>query len=242
VTQKRTLKRKLVPDWDGAPIPDPESIAIEGALTALRGAELRLTKMLIEKQFGSPATDPSEQFYKIPPLSIRGMEDSGVHFGALAKTVALNSVYAKLAPGVSGVLDKKLSDAAYARQRRAVDAANSQERGGPGTSKTVKNDKMKGKKTASAKHVPVESALENEDATLGVHTLCDGRDRQQQMEAKEQLDKLHKLAGKHWGPKGKAMLEALMSGATDKEAAKAAGITPPALRKRRKILKKELDI
>jgi hypothetical protein len=241
-TQKRTAGRKLIPDWDGAPIPDLETIAVEGALTALRGGELSLTNMLIEKQFASPSTDRSDQVYKIPPLPIRGMQDTVVHFRPLANTFALHHVFAKLAPGVSEVLDKKLSDAAHARQRRALDAANSQDRGGPGTSKTARKDKTKGKKTPPVKHVQLDTKLETEDGTVGLFALPDGRDRQKQIEARELLYKAYKLAGRQWGPKGKAMLKALMSGATDKEAATKADITAPTVRDWREKLRKELDL
>jgi len=236
-TLKLTVRRKLLTNRDNVPIPDVEDIAIEGAMIALRGGELRLTKTLIEKQFRSTAADSSDQSYRIPPLSIPGMDETGVYFRTLANTFALHNVYAKLAPGVSEVLERTLSDASHSRQRSAMDNANSQERGGPGTSKTVKSDRAKGKRTAPAEHV-----TENQDCTLDLRSLCDGRDVQKQLEARELLDKAYKLAVDRWGSSGKAMLLALRSGATYKEAASRAGITPPAVWKRLNLLREKLDL
>lgn len=148
-------------------------------------------------------------------------------------------VLASLALGHLGWLETALPDAAHGAQQAAYEKADAKERGGTGGRKAEKA----GTSEPAAQHVPI-GGPDEDSACIDPETLVNDRPNpEQELEAHEEEEKnqedarrAFRIAFDRWGLSGLQMLEALMDGSTDKEAAEAAGISAPALIKRRKAM------
>jgi hypothetical protein len=228
---------------------DAKNIALEGATERFRLGQKNLLKLL---SAGGPVTSKSGEMIEIPtipPLPIKGM-DQAEGLDAIWRTAAHESGFkwlSAIAPGILGLLEKALPDAAHAKQRAERDLSDAKKRGGSGGQKAEKA----GTKQPPVEHLTIWPPKEDDDASGSIdpETLAgDVQTPQEQVEALEEKTQAQRaaeaamrIAVKRWGEGGRRMLEALRSGETDKQAAKAAGISGPALIKRRDTLRKLLE-
>ena len=245
---RSTVRRHLdrTPDTLDNEFPSRNSDADNVALAAAVDKECRIRAWIVEllNRDGPIITDTghSIEVPKIPALSVLGMEHAdGIDamWRTVAKEMAIK-VLAGIAPGTLGLLETALPDAAHAAQRAEHDQAAAKKRGGSGGRKA----KRAGTEEHAAQHVSIGEP--DEDATL-VDLKDDRLNPEQKMEtdqeeaeAKKDVNRALRFAIDRWGQSGELMLKALADGRTHKEAAKAAGISAPALTKRLKTLQKLL--
>jgi|CXWL01.1.fsa_nt_gi hypothetical protein len=243
-TLRHTVKRKLARTMDeeamdeeatDEEVADKESVAILGATAKKSRAEERIVKLL--HSGGQTDSGLMMEVPKIPELPIRGMEGAdGIN--RVWRDAAHDSafkIFARIAPGILGRLETALPDAAHAKQRAGRDRADAKKRGGSGGRKA----KKAGTVEPAVQHIPTGGPDENSSCIDPETLVCDRPNAEQEIEAQEEekenqeaASRLRCTAFDRWGPRGERMLEALKDGKTDKEAAKAAGISAPALRKR----------
>jgi hypothetical protein len=225
---------------------DPAAVVLLGAAERQYRAQTVLVNLLLKG--GSIRTNLGQliDIPSIPVLSIRGMEHADgmdAIWRHHARRIAF-AAYAALAPGVFGVLETALPDAAKAVELAGKDRADAKKRGGSGGRKA----KMAGTLEPVVQHLPIGNPTDEDSPCISPETLADDRlNPQEKIEAQENetesmedAQRAMRVAFDRWGESGQLMLESLAAGATDKDAAKAAGISAPALTKRLKTLKKKL--
>jgi hypothetical protein len=231
-------------DKELSPITDPMAVAMEGAVGRKHRAEEWIGELF--RSGGTIQTDSSQSIEvpTIPELPIRGMEgtDARSSVWRAASHDAAFRLLAKIAPGTLGLLETALPDAAHAAQRADREKADAKKRGGSGGQKA----KKAGTAEPPVQHVPVGNPEVEENSPF-IEPKDDYPNPEQMIEAHEEVAKAKKdarfalrIAIDRWGASGQRMLEALAEGKTDKAAAEAAGISAPALIKRKKTLKKLL--
>lgn len=255
-TLQATVDRHLQRDCDdrsqthpSAPT-DVESIAIEGAIAK----KTQLEEWLAEVYFpGKPILtksgvprDDVPKLPEIPPLAISEMQDTNGQ-NAIWRTTALSAAFrflAQIVPGTLGFLETLLSDAAHAAQRVVREQADAKKRGGSGGEKA----KKAGTAEPPVQHLSIDRPQANRDS--GRDERCIDPDElldegspsiESTIVDKDLAAHAMRIAVQRWGDSGRRMLEAFQDRCTDKEAAERAGISAPALMKRRKTLKKLLS-
>jgi hypothetical protein len=253
-TRRSTVKRSLAfCNNDGSvvchDIEDMSNIALLGATQKETHGRAAIVRLLNR---GGPIKTRSGETIQVPtlpelPSSLLGPRDELATTWCFIGKQHAYTLFARIAPGLFGILETVLPDAAGEAQRRERDAADSQDRGGPGVPKTVQARKAKARglginpetlETSRAVHIPITEK----------HNSSVMDDRPNQMEEIEHMEEdvgtnataalLMELSIEKWGEAGRKMLEAIKNGKTDKEAAEAAGISPPAFIKRRDTLRK----
>jgi hypothetical protein len=238
-TVSRRLDRTRYQDQEAAPSAstEQESEAIEGAVAAKRNIEAAM--LWAYREGVSHTTDLGRSIeipkIQIPALPIFGMERADgidAEWRSLAHDFALK-LLAEIAPGYQGLLETAVPDAAHAAQRAIRTQADAKKRGGSGGQKVRK----------AGTEEPDE-----DPGCIDAGTLVDERltpqqeieDQEEKAESQNDAERAMRIALERWGPSGRRMLEALAEGQTGKKAAEAAGISAPALIKRRKTLAKLL--
>jgi hypothetical protein len=243
-TLQTTVRRRI--EKSSSPFADEENVALLGAIEREQRGRERIVELF---RRGGAITTDSGQCIKIPTIPappIRGMEQAdGVD--ARWRVFAHDSAFkvcAALAPGTYGLLETALSDAAHAAQRAEYQKTVAKKRGGSGGEKS----KQAGTAEPAAENVYFGDPR-RDPACIDQATLIDDRlnpEQQYQEHEKQAADRnlareAFRVAMERWGHSGNLMLQALADGLTDKAAAEATGISPPALRKRMKTLKRFLD-
>jgi hypothetical protein len=246
-TLRTTVRRRLdrTPDEvhdDKKPSPfsDNETVAIEGATARKSRAEERIVKLF--NNGGQTDSGLMMEVPKIPELPIRGMEGAD-GMNRVWREAAHDSafkVFARIAPGIAGQLETALPDAAHAAQQDEHDHVDAKKRGGSGGRKA----RHAGTSVPPAVHVPIEiprtDDKREEYGSMSQEQLSDNRqspqqeleEREEAEEATAEAERALLFANEQWPGSGPLMIQALLNGKTQKEAAEAAGISAPALRKR----------
>lgn len=252
---KSTVKRRLgrtqgSPDEDApSSMIDEENIALDGAAQKLSSGQAGVLELFSKEGWILPKSGQPMDTPSIPVLPIRGMKESDGLNAAWrdnAKKTALRCL-AAIAPGIFGLLETALPDAAHAAQQKERDHADAKKRGGTGGRKAEKA----GTAEPAVQHVSIGEPDFDSDSESGHKPDCadpvdDRLNRQQETEKHEEeaenrkrAQEVYRIAIERWGESGRKMIEAyLVEGSTDETAAKAAGITPQAVRKRKNTLEK----
>ena len=246
---RSTVRRRLdrTPDTIDNEYPprnlDADNVALLAAVDRERRGRALIVGLFNSEGLITTGSGQSIEIPKVPALPVLGMEHAdGIDavWRTAAKEMAIK-VLAGIAPGTLGLLETALPDVAHAAQRAEHDQAAAKKRGGSGGRKAKRAETEE----HAAPHVSIGEP--DEDATL-VDPKDDRLNPEQKMEVdqeeaevKQAANRAFRLAIDRYGKSGELMLKALEAGQTYKEAAKAAGISAPALTKRLKALKKMLD-
>ncbi len=267
---ERTVSLRLTREQrdEGSPVTEHESIAIAGASEMENRIREWLTNLL--SQSGAVIADSSGLSIKVPEIpelpviGMAGTSGTGAAWRSFARCVVVEEFLVWAVPGACEIFETALPDWAHAAQRDEHDRADAQKRGGIGGPKARRKAKEAQRKaTEIIEHVRMRGTpnpesdaevprvlridhIDHDD--INTETLMDDRPNPQleaeaheeEAEAQERARRAQCIAIDRWGESGRLMLEALGAGKTDKEAAKAAGITPPALSKRLKTMEKLL--
>lgn len=219
-------------------ITDAEGVMLTAVADRDSRGRARIVELLSRERTIEPDNGLENDAYAIPVLPLLGMQSADgmdAIWRTAAKESALKSL-ANIAPGILGLFETTLPHAAHAAQRAEDDLASAKKRGGSGGAKA----KRTGTKTVPVQHVqfgdPAEDAGCVDPETLVSHRPTPDKELEALMDA----ERAFAMAIGRWGESGKRMLEALLDGENYKDAAKAAGISAPALTKRRETLTKLL--
>ncbi len=248
---KDTVGRSLYPDreqpeWIASyPIEDREQDAIAGAIEANRRGEAGILALM--RNAGRIVTIKGKkvQVPAIPPLPVFGMQ-SAEGMNAVWRAAAIDQaiqVLAKTAPGVLGILETALPDAAHAELRSVYQRAAAKKRGGLGVNRQPHADQ-----TPKSSEDPVPMWNSFEGGILKEQPRDDRENPQQQLESQqdevrafEVAKRAMQIARKRWGKSGERMLQSLVAGQSRKTVAQAAGVVPSAIDKRLKALRQALS-
>ena len=244
-TVNRRLRRTQEASYeeDSSANTDAESMALLGVVAREHRARAVIVELFRSARSIPTDSGHSIEVLTIPMLPMRGMDGTDGLNGVwrtAANDVAFG-LLAKIAPGVLGILETALPDAAHRAQRAERDRAAAKKRGGTGGRKANKA----GTAEPAAQHVSIgvpDEDDENDSDSTDPETLADDRlSLQQTVEAQENAKRALRIAIDRWGESGRAMLEVLVEGQTKKDAAKVARISEPAVTKRIKTLKNLLN-
>lgn len=243
VRRRLNLSREINPDGASTVLSDAESVMLAAVAERESRGRAGIVEFLSRERVITTDNGLEGDAYAIPPLPLLGMQnvnDMDAIWRTTAKESALKSL-ARIAPGILGLLETTLPDAAHAAQRAENDLASAKKRGGSGGRKAEK---------AMTDEIPVQHVPLGDPTTdagcIDPGSLADDRHNpEQELEAREDEIESHKcairvldVAIKRWGESGKIMYKEIAAGETYRAAAEAAGITERTVTNRLATLKK----
>jgi hypothetical protein len=219
-------------------VKDMENIALLGAAQKDSHARTAIVRLL--REGGTIKTNTGETievptFPELPDFIMGPPDEVAIPWRFISKEHASN-IFSKIAPGLFGILEKALPDAARAAQRREREFWDAKERGGTGGPKA----KRKGTAVARAQHIPVfmhtwkrgiPDALQSDQPSPQENV----EELQETIQAEKLSERAMQVACKEW-PNGRLMLQTLIDTQQVSKAAQAVGMSPKGVKKRLKKL------